>query len=218
MIPLRAAAPILARPHLLAPGARAPEAQQRRSREKRERLEAAALELFGERGFAGASVGDIARRARLAVGTFYQHFDSKRDLLIVLMDDLLDQVGRVKLLPTAGGDVRNALRGMLGEAFTGDRRSLGVYRAWEEATFSDPEIARHAAAIRDWTRGRALAALQFLHSLPRARQDVDLATLADAMDTLFWHLLGRASRMPTREVDRWVDTTAHLLYCGVFDG
>jgi hypothetical protein len=77
-------------------------------------------------------------------------------------------------------------------------------------------VARHAAVIRDWTRARALAALQFLASLPHSRPGVDVRMLAEVMDTLFWHLLGRASRMSTRELDRWVDMTTHLLYCGLF--
>jgi AcrR family transcriptional regulator len=127
--PRAAAGHALARPELLGPGTRRPEAKQRRSRDKRERLKRAARELFAERGYEGTAVGDIARRARLAVGTFYQHFDSKRELLLVLMDELLEQVGKVKLHPAASTDVRGALHAMLGEASAGDRQVLGVYRA-----------------------------------------------------------------------------------------
>ena len=50
----------------------------------RERLMTAAIELFAERGFEGASVGEIERSAGLAPrsGALYQHFKGgKQELL-----------------------------------------------------------------------------------------------------------------------------------------
>lgn len=47
----------------------------------REAITAAALELFAERGFHGTAVPDIARRAGIAAGTIYRHFDSKEQLV-----------------------------------------------------------------------------------------------------------------------------------------
>jgi len=41
---------------------------------------AAALEVFARRGFAAATVDEIAREAGLGKGTVYQYFDSKEDL------------------------------------------------------------------------------------------------------------------------------------------
>lgn len=55
--------------------------QQDRSRRTLDRLVKAALDLIGERGVDGASVQDIARRARASVGSFYARFKGKEDLL-----------------------------------------------------------------------------------------------------------------------------------------
>jgi AcrR family transcriptional regulator len=51
----------------------------------RERILDAALELFVDRGVAGTSVSDIERAVGLAAGTgsFYRHFRSKQDVLVV---------------------------------------------------------------------------------------------------------------------------------------
>src|SRR5436305_14371393 len=98
------------RPNLLADERLPAEPRQKRSREERERLKAAALTLFAEKGYEGASIGDIARRAKLAVGGFYQHFHSKRQLLLVLMDELLEKLTEVNLQPKAAGDVQAGLR------------------------------------------------------------------------------------------------------------
>lgn len=54
---------------------------QDRSRKTLNRLVKAALDLISERGVEGASVQDIARRARASVGSFYARFKGKEDLL-----------------------------------------------------------------------------------------------------------------------------------------
>jgi AcrR family transcriptional regulator len=47
----------------------------------------AAEQVFAERGFAAARVQDIAVRAGLAVGTIYNHFDQKEDILFALLEE-----------------------------------------------------------------------------------------------------------------------------------
>src|SRR5215471_5368697 len=93
------------RPNLLAGEDLPPAPVQERSLEKRARLKAAALALFGERGYEGAAIEEIASRAGLAVGGFYQHFRSKRQLLLALMDELLEKLSRLDLRPGAAHDV-----------------------------------------------------------------------------------------------------------------
>jgi AcrR family transcriptional regulator len=46
----------------------------------------AAEAVFAERGFHGARIQDIAERARIAVGTVYNHFEDKDDVLGALLD------------------------------------------------------------------------------------------------------------------------------------
>jgi len=74
------------RPDVLAGQRFPPASRQERSRRKREALLTSALVLFGERGYEAASIEEIARRAGVAVGGFYQHFASKQQVLLVLMD------------------------------------------------------------------------------------------------------------------------------------
>src|ERR1700677_4577541 len=60
-------------------------------------LEAAEV-VFAERGFHRARIQDVAARARIAVGTVYNHFDEKKDLLRALLEErtegLVAQMGR----------------------------------------------------------------------------------------------------------------------------
>jgi len=204
------------RPNLLADEDLPPEPGQKRSVEKRTVLKAAALALFGDRGYEATSVNEIATRAQLPVGTFYQHFRSKRQLLLVLMDELLEGLSRLNLSPTPAGDVRAGLRALLSAAFARDLRYLGAYRAWREASFSDADLARLEALIRKWTTGRLLAVFQHLGRLPGARPGVDQQALARAMDGFFWNLLEQTARMPKAELEQWLDVSTHLIYHALF--
>jgi AcrR family transcriptional regulator len=189
---------------------------QKRSHQKRDRLKAAALALFGEKGYEKTSIEDIAGRAQLAVGGFYQHFRSKRQLLVVLMDEFLERLGGVDLAPGSFADPRAGLRDLLARAFARDFYYLGAYRAWQEAMLADAGLARKNAAIHAWTTTRVLAVFQFLCKFPNTRPGVNLPALARSMDAFFWSLLSRALHMPKPELDLWIDSATHLIYHALF--
>ncbi|MEO6996518.1 MAG: TetR/AcrR family transcriptional regulator [Terracoccus sp.] len=69
-----------------------PRPVSRRRRSTRARLLASAAEVFGERGFHGASVEDICERADFTRGAFYSNFTSKDELLLELSARHTDQV------------------------------------------------------------------------------------------------------------------------------
>jgi AcrR family transcriptional regulator len=204
------------RPNLLTGEDLPPEPHQKRSLEKRARLKAAALSLFGEKGYERTSIDDVARRARLAVGGFYLHFRSKRQLLLALMDELLEKLSRLDLRPQAAPDVRAALRQLLARAFSHDLHYLGAYRAWQEAVLSDPSLARKQNQIHAWTTARSATLFQLLQHQPNARPGVNIPALARAMDAFFWSLLAQAAQMPKPELDQWLDSSTHLIYHALF--
>ena len=59
--------------------AQVPDRRLRRKAETRQRLLDAASALFAEQGFEATRPQDIARKADLAVGTFYLHFGDRRE-------------------------------------------------------------------------------------------------------------------------------------------
>jgi AcrR family transcriptional regulator len=204
------------RPKLLAGENLPPEPRQKRSIEKRARLKDAGLALFGEKGYESTSIDDVARRANLAVGTFYQHYRTKRQLLLALMDELLEKLSLLEFRPQAARDAKSVVRELLSRAFSHDLRYLGAYRAWQEAALTDVGLARKQNQIHAWTTARVTAVFERLQQLPGARRGVDIPGLARAMDSLFWSLLAQAVRMPQTELDRWVDSSTHLIYHAMF--
>jgi len=207
---------VTTRPNLLAGEDLLPEPQQKRSLAKRARLNMAALSLFGEKGYEGTSVDEIAKRANLAMGSFYQHYRSKRQLLLALMDELLEHLSRLELRPKAAVDIRVGLRELLSRAFSTDLRYLGAYRAWQEAALSDPELAQKQLEIHIWTTSRVMAVFKLLQQLPGARPGVDTAALARVMDSFFWNLLAHALRLSKVELNQWIAAATHLMYHALF--
>jgi AcrR family transcriptional regulator len=200
------------RPNLLS-GERLPsKPAQARSLIRRERLKVAGLALFGEKGFQRTSVDDIVRRAKVPVGSFYQHFRSKRQLLLSLMDELLEKLSQLHFEPQGFTDVRAGIRHLLSRAFAHDLRYLGAYRAWQEALLSDPALDQKQKEIHLWTTARVARVFEFLQELPGARKGADVQALAKAMDSFLWSLLARAGQMSKSELEQWIDSATHLMY------
>ena len=75
---------------------RAPRPRTRLSAgDRRELIEQAATELFATRGFRGASVEEISRRAGVTPPVVYDHFSSKRELYQHLVDHHYGQLRSV---------------------------------------------------------------------------------------------------------------------------
>lgn len=65
--------------------------QKERNEQTRQALLEAGSSLLREVGYARTSVAQITQRANRAHGTFYLHFDTKRDLVSVLLENMADE-------------------------------------------------------------------------------------------------------------------------------
>lgn len=180
--------------------------RQARSVERRQAILDAARRLFAEKGYEGTAVEDITAAAGAAAGAFYTYFRSKRQLLIVLMDEMLQRLSGVSLQPK-GSDLRQFLL----EIFRTDVAYFGAVRAWHEAASADPELAEMQRKIEAWTSARILRLFEALQQHPDARPDRDLRTFARMMDRHFWSLLARGSRMKPRELQRELELAAEVI-------
>ena len=73
---------------------------------RREQLLDVALQIFGQQGFHGTSMNDVAEAAGVTKPVLYQHFESKRDLYLSLLDDvgarLLTEIAKATAGATSG--------------------------------------------------------------------------------------------------------------------
>jgi len=86
--------------------------QAARRRSTRAALLAAGAEVFARRGFAGASLDQVAARAGLTKGAVYHHFESKAALFLALAADRLaaraEQIPDAREAAARGGDAMAA--------------------------------------------------------------------------------------------------------------
>ena len=123
--------------------------RSRQAAQTREEIVTAAIELFGETGWAGTTLAAIAERAGVAVETIYSGFGSKKGLLRAAMDVAV--VGDVEEVPLADrpeslrlgeGPLDQRLRAAAALIADIHERSIGVWRALVEAARADEELER----------------------------------------------------------------------------
>lgn len=88
---------------------------QRRPAERRREILEAAVHVFGDQGFDGATLADVAARAGVCAGTVTHYFGSKGGLFEAALTDrfLSDLEGGEALLATHRGTARELLRAVL---------------------------------------------------------------------------------------------------------
>jgi len=64
--------------------------REKKKSARKDRIFSAAVALFNKKGFSNTSMQDIAAKAELAVGTLYNYFPSKNDLLLDIMQDEME--------------------------------------------------------------------------------------------------------------------------------
>jgi AcrR family transcriptional regulator len=130
-------------------------------RSSRETLQDAATELFLEQGYEKTTVDDIARRAGVARGTFFNYFPAKGDLLWADLDPALDALpGVLATMPTGQSPalgVRDALVELTGQVLLApvvltERATIGA--AADAAQAGLPRMLAVDAALRRFTMAR----------------------------------------------------------------
>jgi AcrR family transcriptional regulator len=118
----------------------------------RDRILAAAAEVFAERGYEGAAVSDIARRAGFTTGAIYGRFRDKAELLLEVVRGVLEsqqEAAVVAAQGAQGGDMSKRFAELVGEFVDADRAASRAL-----------VLEAHVAARRDDTVGELLRTFQ----------------------------------------------------------
>ena len=143
------------------------------------RLLAAARRVFAEDGFHKATIHKICDEAGVSVGSFYQQFEDKADLISRVIEDMgLPLVGRADSSDLVS---RHRLETLLTEYFN-DPVAPGCWRAWREASIDDPKLREANVELR----GRLEARLATL--IEEARQRAHIQAMTDARSAA-WAML-----------------------------
>jgi len=123
--------------------------KQKRSEETRRRIIEAGIRLFSENGYHSTSSKKIAREAGTAVGSFYNYFDDKKQLLFEIQQLHSEKVhamieNSLKELFENSPDMdgRTIVQRMVEQALELHSYSPQLHREITSLTYSDPDFAK----------------------------------------------------------------------------
>jgi AcrR family transcriptional regulator len=125
----------------------------RKSEETRARILEAALKVFRERGFARATMREIAAEAGVALGGAYYYFDSKDAIVMAFYErSQQEMTPALEAVLASARTLETRLRGIIEEKFTcfgPNRALLGALSAHTDPEHPLSPFSRETAAIRD---------------------------------------------------------------------
>ncbi len=107
--------------------------------------------VLSERGYEGASVSGICRRAGVAQGTFYMYFSGKEDVYVQLVERLQREViSQIREATSARSQANKKLVHVTDALLLFVSQNVGLFQVFREAEFTRPEIPRRFyAAVCD---------------------------------------------------------------------
>jgi AcrR family transcriptional regulator len=163
--------------------------------ERRERILEAATEVFAEHGYAAASMGEIASRAGVVASVIYDHFPSKRELHIELLQIHGEDLIRRSIDEIEGDAPERIQRSSLEAYFRFVEEDPFVWRFLFRDPPADPEIAAAWRRLHD--RATAGIAGLIARGAPGATLPFDLP-----VETAAW-MLAKASQSATNGLAQW---------------
>src|SRR3979409_2097165 len=179
-----------------------PDRRQRRSAELRERLFRAALQLFGEKGFAETTVEDITDAADVGKGTFFNYFPSKDHILLAFGEMQLGKLeAAVNTARSTNEPMPHFLRS-LGVRMTQEpTRNPAIIRALLQAYLSTTPVREAMIDVQQRVHALLTQMIQLGQDRGEIRSDLPAADFAHVFrQTIFcplliWSLYGDA-RLP----------------------
>lgn len=188
------------------------------------RLLDAAQAVFVEKGYARATVEDVAKAAGISRKTVYTRYANKDDILAAVIDRILDaalpspEVDRAS--PTLAQDARTALRRIAADAAALSMRPevaglnrLIMAEAGQTPALADMFVDLHARAVA--SVGASLEALRRRGDLPRMPETTLAASIFIEMAASIPRLravLGRP--MPRRQQEALIDAAVDIFLRG----
>lgn len=189
----------------------APSAAMQRSRARRDQILSAAAKLFGENGFHGSSMAELAKRAGMSVGHIYHYFQNKDAIIEALVDREMEELpGMLDEVIYPGGDVLTTLMDRLDATVDRhlDREMLPLWLEILAEAARNPRIAEMLYTADAASRHRLTQAVSVRLAGLGERE---VADRVEAISATFYGLIYRAVHNPDLDRDAVVRTTRLVL-------
>jgi AcrR family transcriptional regulator len=197
--------------------------RERQKAGRRAAILEAAIGLFDERGYEGATIQEIAARAELAVPTVYRYFRSKSEFLVAVHGRLVagvEEEGRrvLKRLPRDPvAAIARLLTAHLDLLGPGAANNMRHWRMIASAAIREPDLFGNSYFVQDQRLMRQLKELCMeLKARGEVRQDADPDAFAELLNAvgrgIFRMRLG-LERDP-KQIAKLIDTIAPSIHRG----
>jgi AcrR family transcriptional regulator len=186
---------------------------------RREVIERAAMDVFAERGYFGASMDEIARRSGVTPPVVYDHFASKIELHKRLLERTRDELLEMWRTNLAGDDAANV---RIPRALDAWARYVEEHpytaRMFFFETTGDPEVAAVHREIQEEARAALAAILATQASAENVPRALDAQELEMSAEVLRAGLAGLAiwwQDHPDVPRKRIVETAVNAVWIGL---
>jgi AcrR family transcriptional regulator len=140
-------------------------AREKRTRltkaERRETLLDAGLELFSRAGYGTVSIGEVASAAGVTKPVIYEHFESKADLYVALLEREAARLSQVLLEGLdMSADLKERLRALANDAVRYATRNPAAVGLLLQEPLGDPKVAAVHESVRATARATTAAAIR----------------------------------------------------------
>jgi AcrR family transcriptional regulator len=199
-----------------------PGLRERQRSKRRDRMLRAAAAIFGEKGFEQARLEDIAERAEVSVGTIYNYFSSKFDLLVAMYREDREIVLKQSeaILADPPSDPVTAISRMIQcDLESGiDYAGPAVWREILAPAFTPESYRQTFAEIYDRYTGRMLQLLELLKRRGQLDPDTDCRLAARiflGLDHLHFHEIMTEGSRSKAALHRLVEKEVRMVYVGL---
>ncbi len=196
--------------------------REKKKKETQERIQESAIALFGTKGFSKTSMEDIADRSYIGVGTLYNYYRSKSDLLLSII---------VERSNDFEADFQNAIKNRSADLFSTINsffyiylKSFSVYNKtiWREFIgngFShDPVIIQNIWKVDEIYTSQFLELMKLLKEDGFINADVNLESAVQTLYSLLvFHVLKYISdeNLTMKDLKKSLSKQAEIVIAGI---
>jgi Transcriptional regulator len=189
--------------------------QQLRSREKRREILNAALPLFIKRGYVATTADDIALAAGVSVGTFYNYFRNKRQALIAIaLERLEDVFSSIQLtnMDFSTGNYRETIATAIQRTLLHTNTELR--RVWQELMSQEPRLLPYQQLVRQHILTQLEQKIRVVTYQKKTWPDLDIEATSRAILILIDAV--NLNEDPGVRRERMIDALTDMVYRTLF--
>lgn len=185
--------------------------KQVRSQHKKHALFESGQILFSEKGYDHTTTKDIASHAGVSIGTFYRYFEDKRQLLLAIIDERIEQMMPPVVDWTNHRDPEIDLADRLQQHYS-TLISSGFYKLLPELISKDRELENIIRAAKNRLQDHMLNQLEQLRDEGMTWEDIDLDTVSWCIINLLEHLTEKVEEGGTIHYEEIAKLICRMVY------